>query len=79
MTRMKILIVATAALVLAACAAPTPTKDEPVAEQKSYRVGSHLPVKDKDSTGSSTSTTNTAPPPFQPPAGYAPPRNMGGG
>ena len=75
---MKILIVATAALVLAACAAPTPTKDEPVAEQKSYRVGSHLPVRDKD-TGSSTTTTNTAPPPFQPPAGYSPPRNMGGG
>jgi uncharacterized lipoprotein YajG len=78
MTRMKILMIATAALVLAACTAPTPTKDEPVAEQKSYRVGSHLPVKDKD-TGSSTSTTNTAPPPFQPPAGYSAPTKMGGG
>jgi uncharacterized lipoprotein YajG len=76
MTRMKILMVATAALLLAACAAPTPTKDEPVAEQKSYRVGSHLPVKD-NSSGSSTATTNTAPPPFQPPSGYVGPKTGG--
>jgi uncharacterized lipoprotein YajG len=75
---MKTVIVATAALLLAACATPTPTTDQPVAEQKTYRVGSHLPVRDKDS-GSSTSTVNTAPPPFQPPSGYVPPKNMGGG
>jgi uncharacterized lipoprotein YajG len=79
MTRMKILIIAIAALGLAACAAPTPTKDEPVAEQKTYRVGSHLPVRDKDSTGSSTTTTNNAPPPFQPPSGLSAPTKLGGG
>lgn len=70
---MKIIIVATAALLLAACATPTPTNDQPVAEKKTYRVGSHLPVKDKDA-GSSTTTTNTAPPPVAPPTIYQPGR-----
>jgi uncharacterized lipoprotein YajG len=56
---MKILFVATAALVLAACAAPTTTKDDP-AEEKSYRTGSHVPVRDRNQ-GSSSVTTSAAP------------------
>jgi hypothetical protein len=66
---MKILIVATLALLLAACAAMTPTTDQPVAEQKTYSTGSHLPSKDKN--GSST-INSSAPQQGAPPPAYVP-------
>jgi uncharacterized lipoprotein YmbA len=75
---MKKIIVATAALLLAACATPTPTTDQPVAEEKSYVTGSRLPVKDKTSS-SSTAVTVGPPPPAPRPVSSPPARTMGGG
>ena len=72
---MKKIIVATAALLLAACATPTPTDQTP-AEEKSYVTGSRLPVKDK--TSSSTTAVTTGPPPPMPRAAGIPPKTMGG-
>jgi hypothetical protein len=74
---MKTISIATAALLLAACATSAPTTDQPVAEQKSYRTGSHLPVKDPDS-GSGTVITAAPPPPGAPRAAGVPSRTMGG-
>ena len=73
---MKIPIVATAAFVLAACAAPTPTPDQPVAEDKSYVTGSRLPVKDK-SSGSSSVITAAPPDPGAPRGAGVPSRTLG--
>ena len=72
---MKVYILLAVPMLLAACALK-PTTDEPVAEQRSFRVGSHLPVKDKNA-GSSTSVTNSAPPPVAPAQIYQP--GKGGG
>ena len=74
---MKKIIVATAALLLAACATPTPTTDQP--EDKRYVTGSRLPVKDKSSS-SSTAVTSGPPPPGTPRSpSSAPSKTLGGG
>ena len=72
---MKGLIVATAALLLTACATP-PTTDQPDAEERTYITGSRLPVKDK--TSSSTTTVTPGPPPPMPRGAGTPSRGMGG-
>ena len=74
---MKTIIVAPAALVLAACAAPTPAPDQPAADDKSYVTGSRLPVKDK-SSGSSTVITAAPPPPGAPRGAGVPSKTLGG-
>ncbi len=74
---MKKIIVATAALLLAACATPTPTTDQPVAEEKNYITGSRLPVKDKTS-GSSTAVYSGPPPAAPRQSAGSPSRTMGG-
>lgn len=58
---MKTIIVAVAALLFAACATPRAAQDQEVAEQKSYRVGSHLPVKDKSDGSSAVNSTTISP------------------
>jgi len=72
---MKTVIFAATALLLAACATPQATKDQEVAEQKTYRVGSHLPVKDR--TDGSSSVTVFAPPPAGMPPAYVPGKSGG--
>lgn len=72
---MKKIIVAIAALLLAACATPTPITDQPAAEEKSYVTGSRLPVKDKSS--SSTTAVTTGPPPPTPRSAGVPSKTMG--
>ena len=74
---MKKIIVAIAALLLAACATPTATTEQPVAEERSYVTGSHLPVKDKSSSSSTTTTTG---PPLSMPrqTGGVPSKTLGG-
>jgi hypothetical protein len=72
---MKVYLLLAVPMLLSACALK-PTTDEPVAEQRSFRVGSHLPVRDKDG-GSSTSVTNNAPPPIAPTPVFVP--GKGGG
>jgi uncharacterized lipoprotein YmbA len=74
---MKKIIVATAALLLAACATPTPTDQTP-AEEKTYVTGSRLPVKDK--TSSSSTAVTVGPPPPAPKSISSPPsKTLGGG
>jgi hypothetical protein len=72
---MKTIIVAAAVLLLAACATKQATQGQEVAEEKTYRVGSHLPVKDR--TDGSSSVTVFAPPPAGTPSVYIP--GKGGG
>ena len=74
--RMKKIIVATATLLLAACATPTPSTDQTAAEDKSYVTGSRLPVKDKSS--SSSRAVTSGPPPPMPRAAGTPSKTMGG-
>jgi uncharacterized lipoprotein YmbA len=76
---MKKIIVATAAVLLAACATPTPTTDQPVAEEKNYVTGSRLPVKDKTSSSSTAVTVGPPPPGAFRPATSAPSKTLGGG
>ena len=72
---MKVYILLAVPMLLAACALK-PTSEEPVAEQRSFRVGSHLPVKDKNA-GSSSAVTTSAPPPVAPAPLYQPGRGGG--
>ena len=74
--RMKKIIVATATLLLAACATPAPSTDQTAAEEKSYVTGSRLPVKDKSSSASTAVTSG--PPPPMPRAAGTPSKTMGG-
>lgn len=73
---MKKITVAIAALLLAACATPNATTEQPVAEEKSYVTGSRLPVKDK--TSSSTTAVTSGPPPPIPKTAGTPSRTLGG-
>jgi ABC-type oligopeptide transport system substrate-binding subunit len=57
---MKLLALAVASSFLVACSSSPTTKSDDPAEEKVYRTGSHVPVKDK-SAGSSSVTTNAAP------------------
>ena len=72
---MKTLFLAVASMLLGSCASMLATTSEDVAEQKSYRTGSHLPTRDPAS-GSST-VTSSAPPPVQARPAYIP--GKGGG
>jgi len=72
---MKLLALAIASSLLVACSSSPTTKSDDPAEEKVYRTGSHVPVKDK-SAGSSSVTTSTAPTPGMP-SPYVP--GKGGG
>jgi hypothetical protein len=72
---MKLLTLALVSTLLVACSSsPTAKSDEP-AEDKVYRTGSHVPVKDRNA-GSSSVTSTAAPAPGMP-APYVP--GKGGG
>lgn len=71
---MKTLILVAASMLLVSCATPPATPNDEVAEQKTYRTGSHLPVCDKDS---SSTVSTSVPPPVQARPAYIP--GKGGG
>ncbi len=72
---MKTFFLAAASILLVSCASMPATTSEDVAEQRSFRTGSHLPLRDPTS-GSST-VTSSAPPPVNVPSVYIP--GKGGG
>ena len=67
---MKTLILVTASLFLASCAATQTAQTDEPPEQKSYRTGSHLPVRD-NSAG--PALQNVDPKTLNMPAPYIPP------
>ena len=72
---MKLLALAVASSLLVACSSSPTTKSAESADEKVYRTGSHVPVRDKND-GSTSVTTSTAPTPGMP-AAYVP--GKGGG
>ena len=72
---MKFLALAVASTLLVACSSSPTTKSADSAEEKVYRTGSHVPVKER--TDGSTSVTNANAPTPGMPAPYIP--GKGGG
>jgi hypothetical protein len=74
---MKLLILAAASTFLVACSSSPATKSDEVAEQKVYRTGSHIPVRDRND-GSATITSGTPSPVGTPAPAYVPGKGGGG-
>lgn len=67
---MKPIILAAASMLLVSCASTSSTQSAEPREQKTYRTGSNLPVRDKD--GSTSPVTSSTLPPVMAPPIYMP-------